>query len=197
MRDTRKHRQAMRYLPLFLALCIASPAWAQEHKHTPEAEQADHHAGHEMPEGAHSMNGMHEDGMHAMRGMYGDYSMTRESSGTAWVPDSSLMEGVHGQYGEWMTMVHGFANFVYDDQGGRRGDEKTFSESMLMGMGQRSLGEGTLGLRGMLSLDALMGKGGYPLVSLTYPLGDYKISPKWIDYGRVRPSFPWLGLTRP
>jgi hypothetical protein len=38
---------------------------------------------------------------------------------------------------------------------------------MLMVMGQRELGEGTLGLRGMVSLDPLMGKRGYPLLLQT------------------------------
>src|SRR5580698_2682988 len=98
-----------------------------------------------------------------MQGMYGGYPMSRESSGTAWVPDSSPMEGIQHMYGEWMTMVNGYANLVYDDQGGDRGGNKTFSESMLMGMASHPLQGGTIGFRGMLSLDPLMGKDGYPL----------------------------------
>ena len=35
-------------------------------------------------------------------------------------------------------MTHGFANLVYDDQGGPRGDTKTFMTSMLMVMGNRA-----------------------------------------------------------
>src|SRR5436190_21987468 len=38
---------------------------------------------------------------------------------------------------------------------------------MLMCMAQRMLGTGTLTLRGMLSLDPLMGKSGYPLLLQT------------------------------
>jgi hypothetical protein len=56
---------------------------------------------------------------------------------------------------------------IYDRQGGQRGDRKTFSTSMLMLMGQRALGEGTVGLRGMISADPLMGKRGYPLLLQT------------------------------
>jgi hypothetical protein len=108
----------------------------------------------------HDMAGMHE--MHDMQGILGGYPMTRDASGTSWQPDSSRHDGMHAMVGEWSTMVHGFANLVYDRQSGPRGDTKTFSQSMLMIMGQRSLGSGTFGLRGMFSLDPLMGKSGYP-----------------------------------
>src|SRR6185295_6126891 len=75
--------------------------------------------------------------------------------------------------GEWSTMVHGFANFIYDDQGGARGDTKTFMTTMLMGVAQRSLGEGgTLGLRGMISTDPYFGNGGYPLLLQTGETAD-------------------------
>ncbi|HEY4371688.1 MAG TPA: hypothetical protein VGN52_07175 [Burkholderiales bacterium] len=103
-----------------------------------------------------------------MTGMYGPYSMSREASGTSWQPESTGMEGIHAMHGDWMTMLHGYANAVYDHQGGPRGGSAGFSESMLMGMAQREVGSGgTLGLRGMLSLDPLMGKSGYPLLFQT------------------------------
>jgi len=113
-----------------------------------------------------------EPGQHEMRGMYGGYSMSRESSGTSWQPDDSPHQGVHAMYGDWSTMTHGFANLIYDRQGGPRGDRKTFTTSMLMMMGQRPLGGGTLGLRGMVSADPLFGKGGYPLLLRTGETGD-------------------------
>jgi hypothetical protein len=100
-------------------------------------------------------------------GILGDYSMMRDSSGTSWQPDSSPMEAIHGIVGDWATMVHGYIFAIYDNQGGRRGDSKTFSESMLMGMAQRALGPGRLTLRGMVSLDPLMGRDGYPLLLQT------------------------------
>ena len=109
---------------------------------------------------------------HVMQGMYGPYPMTREASGTSWQPDSSPHEGIMARPGEWMTMIHGDINLVYDDQGGPRGDTKSFSSSMLMMMGQRPLAEGTLGLRGMISADPLMGKGGYPLLLQTGETAD-------------------------
>ena len=111
-------------------------------------------------------------GAHVMSGMYGPYSMGREASGTAWLPDSSPHEGLHTVAGQWGITVHGFANVIYDDQGGKRGDTKTFSQSMLMAMAQRPAGPGTFGLRTMLSLDPLMGKSGYPLLLQTGETAD-------------------------
>jgi hypothetical protein len=93
--------------------------------------------------------------------------MSRESSGTAWQPDAAPHPGIHGTLGEWSTMTHGFATAIYDHQGGPRGDQKTFSTSMLMVMAQREAAGGTVGLRGMVSLDPLMGKRGYPLLLQT------------------------------
>jgi hypothetical protein len=62
-----------------------------------------------------------------------------------------------------MVMVHGFAYGVYDYQSGPRGDRKFYSPNMLMGMASHPLGPGTIGFRGMFSLEpATIGKGGYP-----------------------------------
>ena len=57
------------------------------------------------------------------------------------------------QFDPWTIAAHGFVNVVYDHQGGRRGDDMTFANSMFMGMASRTWREGTLELRGMLSLD--------------------------------------------
>ena len=115
--------------------------------------------------GEHEVHHAHETA--AMQGAFGPYAMTRESSGTAWQPDASPHAGVLSTIGDWSTMTHGFVNLIYDDQGGPRGDTKTFSTSMLMVMAQRSAAGGTVGLRGMVSLDPLMGKTGYPLLLQT------------------------------
>jgi uncharacterized cupredoxin-like copper-binding protein len=126
-------------------------------------------AGDPMAEGAHQGHAHAEAQPHRhssgeMQGAYGPYLMARESSGTSWQPDSSPHGGIDATFGSWMTMTHGFANLIYDRQGGPRGDTKAFSSSMLMMMAQRPLGDGTLGLRGMVSADPLMGKSGYPLL---------------------------------
>ncbi len=109
---------------------------------------------------------------HAMNGMYGPYPMSREASGTSWQPDSTPHEGLHMMSGDWMLMLHGYAVGAYTCQGGPRGDDKAFSASMLMLMGQRPLGAGTLGLRGMFSLDPAMGAHGYPLLLQTGETAD-------------------------
>src|SRR5262249_61024522 len=51
--------------------------------------------------------------------------------------------------------------------GGRRGDTNAVTTSMVTVLGQRPLGEGTVGLRGRVSPDPLMGKRGYPLLLQT------------------------------
>jgi hypothetical protein len=110
---------------------------------------------------------MSEMGM-SMTGAYGPYSMSREASGTAWQPDAARHEGLHVMRGAWMAMLHGYADVVYDKQGGERGDEKVFSDNMAMGIAQRSLGAGRLGVRAMLSLEpTTIGKEGYPLLLQT------------------------------
>jgi hypothetical protein len=123
-----------------------------------------------MDMGGKGMAGM--EGMSMMTGQFGDYSMMRDASGTAWQPDSTPMEGFSWKSGDWTGMVHGYADLVYDHQGGPRGDTKTFSESMFMVMVQRALGPGTLTLRSMLSLDPAMGASGYPLLLQTGETAD-------------------------
>ena len=102
--------------------------------------------------------------VHHMTGTLGPYSMQRESSGTAWQPDSSADAGLMTASGDWMLMAHGDLNLVYDHQSGRRGEDKAFVSGMLMGMAQRPLGNGTLQLKAMLSPEPLMGPRGYPLL---------------------------------
>ncbi|MDE2142813.1 MAG: hypothetical protein KGJ84_10410 [Elusimicrobia bacterium] len=86
-----------------------------------------------------------------MSGMYGSYPMTREASGTSWQPESTPHAGLHLMEGDWRVMIHGYADAIYDRQGGPRGADKNFGESMLMAMAQRPMGPGTFGLRGMVS----------------------------------------------
>jgi hypothetical protein len=100
----------------------------------------------------------------AMTGALGQYPMQRESSGTAWQPDTSEHNGLHIMSGDWTLMAHGIANLVYDHQSGPRGGQKVFPSGMLMGMARRPLGNGTLQFKAMISPDPLMGPNGYPLL---------------------------------
>jgi hypothetical protein len=98
-----------------------------------------------------------------MKGSLGAYDMTRDASGTSWQPDVSQHGGIHGMYGDWMTMVHATFNGVLDTQSGPRGGDKAFVSGMVMASAKRPVGEGgTLQLRAMLSPDPFMGKSGYP-----------------------------------
>src|SRR5436305_5716113 len=108
--------------------------------------------------------GGHGDHMMNMNGAFGSYRMQRESSGTAWQPDTTEHAGLMTTSGDWTLMAHGVLNLVYDHQSGPRGDDKAFASGMLMGMARRPLGQGTLQLKAMLSPDPLMGPSGYPLL---------------------------------
>ena len=174
----------------FLAMLMAIPALpiAASAQDAAPAEHADHAAHGAMPADAaapadHTAHGAMAPADHAahaamgavdhtahlmhMTGALGAYAMTRDASGTAWQPESTPMEAIHGQYGDWATMLHGFINLAAADAGGPRGDSKIFSQSMFMAMAHRPLGLGSLTLRGMVSLDPTMGKDGYPLLFQT------------------------------
>jgi hypothetical protein len=109
----------------------------------------------------------HDGDQHAMKAFLGPYGMTREGSGTSWVPDTTPHEGIHASFGDWSVMTHALFNGVYDKQGGPRGGQKSFANGMIMAMAQRQLGDGTFGLRAMLAPDPFMGAGGYPLLLAT------------------------------
>jgi hypothetical protein len=89
--------------------------------------------------------------------------MSREGSGTSWLPDESPMYVIHKTTGPWMLMFHEnlFVQFLYES--GLRGSDQFGSVNWGMGMAQRSLGRGKLGLRGMFSAEPLTIRGcGYP-----------------------------------
>jgi hypothetical protein len=114
-----------------------------------------------------------------MESALGSYAMTRDSSGTSWQPEATPLTGKmwmgDSLLGEsWMVMANAALNVIYDDQGGRRGDTKTFANSMGMLMASRPLGSGIFGLRTMVSLDPFMGKSGYPLLLQTGETADGK-----------------------
>lgn len=119
--------------------------------------------------------GCEHDHHHNMHGMYGNYPMTRESSGTSWVPDSSPMDGIHKLYNNWNCMFHGYSYLIFDHQGGCRGGKKFFDENMWMIMAHKKTERGTLGFRSMISLEPItIGKRGYPLLFQTGETADGK-----------------------
>jgi hypothetical protein len=96
--------------------------------------------------------------------------MSRNGSGTGWLPDVSPMYGYMVHKNGWMFMFHGdiFPRFnqadIFND--GKRGAAKWDAPNMLMAMGQRKTGSnGLFHFNIMLSADApIAGGSGYPLL---------------------------------
>ena len=136
---------------------------------TPSAEQD--HSGHNMSrKGDDDQSGM----VMASTVNIGD-PMSRESSGTAWVPDSTPMYAYMKHFKDGgMFMLMGSAFFRYTAIGSSRdvsvagkGSRSRFdAPHMLMAMYSRPAGKnGQIGIRTMFSLDALTQRGyGYPLL---------------------------------
>jgi hypothetical protein len=80
-------------------------------------------------------------------------SSAREGSGTSWLPDETPGYAVHSQAGGWMLMAHlnAFGQYLHD--AGDRGSHQLGSINWFMGMADRTVGAGHLGLRGMVSLE--------------------------------------------
>lgn len=87
----------------------------------------------------------------------------RDGSGTAWLPDDSLMYAIHSQHGPWTLMAHGALFLQFLDESGHRGSDQVGSVNWLMGMARRDVGRGRLSLRSMVSLEPWTIRGcGYP-----------------------------------
>ena len=143
--------------PILLAAPVAAALLAM-----PAAAQTMHdmsqHQGHMPTEPSPAAQPM--DHMHDMPMASPDFG---EGSGTSRLPvNEGMMHGLHFEAGDWMLMAHGYLWGVATDQGGPRGDDMAFVESMAMLTGERDLGGAQLQLRSMLSLEPLMGAEGYP-----------------------------------
>lgn len=89
--------------------------------------------------------------------------MTREGSGTAWLPDASPMYAIHSMKGAWTLVFHENAFVQYLHESGARGDDQFGSINWVMGMAQRNVGRGRVGLHGMFSAEPWsIGGCGYP-----------------------------------
>ncbi len=92
--------------------------------------------------------------------------MSRESSGTAWVPDSTPIYGRMFMFGDDMLMLHGAIWPRYVNASTQRGDDRIDAPNWIMAMYSHPFsGNAQLGLRAMMSLDLLTEGGrGYPLL---------------------------------
>jgi hypothetical protein len=84
---------------------------------------------------------------------------TREASGTAWQPDNTPMDGGQQTWGAWHVMLHGvaFAQFLVEPvERHRTGGFSTHQFSVVnwgMIRARRAIGDGRVGLRGMVSVE--------------------------------------------
>jgi hypothetical protein len=95
--------------------------------------------------------------------------MSRDASGTSWLPDASPMMANHFSAGSWDFMFHYRAFVYYDRQNdaerSQRGDDQIGSVNWAMLMAAHQLGTGRLQLRGMMSAEPwTVGAAGYPLL---------------------------------
>jgi heavy metal-binding protein len=95
--------------------------------------------------------------------------MSREGSGTSWLPDSSPMYGKMFMFGDDMLMLHGAIFPRYTNVSTKRGDDRIDAPNWVMGMYSHPLGDSAqIGARLMMSLDPLTEGGrGYPLLFQT------------------------------
>lgn len=142
-------------------------------KGTTAMQGVDIHQNHQMQHDTSSMAAMN--GMDAeMPPMSHSFSlnlpMSRNGSGTAWLPDASPMYGIMVHSKKWMYMFHGNIALRYTKQDlgnkGSRGDEAFDAPNWFMAMGQRKVGQrGLFHFSAMLSLDRITeGGDGYPLL---------------------------------
>lgn len=95
--------------------------------------------------------------------------MSRESSGSSWVPDSTPMYGWMRMFGDDMLMLHGAIFPRYVNANTLRGDDGIDAPNWFMAMYSHPFNENAqLGFRGMMSLNLLTeGGSGYPLLFQT------------------------------
>ncbi|WP_442796180.1 hypothetical protein, partial [Pelobium manganitolerans] len=150
---------------LIALLCFTlSEAMAQHYHHT-ETQVKEQHLHADSTAEAHTNQHM------AMSHSFSlNLPMSRNGSGTAWLPDASPMNGVMFHTPKWMYMLHGNLFVRYNNQDfnnkGTRGGSEFDAPNWLMFMGQRQVGKnGQFRFGSMLSLDAPLGGGdGYPLL---------------------------------
>src|SRR5262245_45284720 len=82
-----------------------------------------------------------------------DPQMTREASGTSWLPDATPMYAIHWQRGPWQFMFHENAFLQSLTESSDRVAGQVGSINWAMGMAQRSAGSGRLMFRAMFSAE--------------------------------------------
>jgi len=156
--------------------------------------------GMDMNMGGMDMSGMKMDstGPMAMNSQYSrDLPMSRDGSGTSWVPDESPAYAYMIHSNGWMTMIHGSFFLRYDNQdlfkSGSRGGKTFDAPDWLMAMTQHNVGKsGLFSINTMFSFDPfLVGPGGYPLL---YQTGESYKGKKLVDIQHPHDLFAELSV---
>jgi hypothetical protein len=132
------------------------------------------HTGHGAPAGGHDQHSAHRDAEMSSTVDIGD-PMSREGSGTSWLPDSSPTYAYMKMYedgGMFMLMGTGFLRYTQIGStrdvsvAGKGGRSRVSAPTMFHAMYSRPLSERSqLGVRVMASLDPIIERGwGYPLL---------------------------------
>ena len=174
-----QYKKMKRIIIILAVLIISGGASAQHEGHDMPVKKDDaKHDGHQMHSKKDSTD--HRGMNHDMATMDGgemmshafsrNLPMSRNGSGTGWLPDNSPMYGYMKHTAKWMYMFHGNIFLRYNSQDignkGSRGDSKFDAPNWFMGMGQTKVGgKGLFRFSAMLSLDPLtVGGEGYPLL---------------------------------
>ena len=151
---------------------MPTPEKPQAHDHS---EMSDAPAGDQPAAGGtdHADHGGHAAAMRSTVNI--GEPMSREGSGTSWLPESSPMYGKMKTFSDGsMLMLHGVGFLRYKSIGGRRdvsaagkgSRSRTDAPTMFMAMYSKPIGErAQIGIRTMFSLDPIIERGyGYPLL---------------------------------
>jgi hypothetical protein len=148
-------------LALGCSVFISASAFAQGHG------QHGEHPQHAPPPDEVSRPADAPAGQMRMTGPLG-IPVTREGSGTAWLPDETEMRMLHARVGRVHLMGHFNAFGGFDYQATDQGDSQPLSTNWFMGMAHTEVAGGELKARTMLSLEPLtVGADGYPLLLQT------------------------------
>src|SRR6185437_6156593 len=135
---------------------FAAPSAADTHTDTQNAPPMQMDRKNHDPMANRSMSGMSMSGMQMTSSIDLNDPMNRESSGTAWVSDSTPMYGKMYMLGSDMIMLHGAITPRYTQVGSDRGGAKLDAPNWFMGMFSHPLSANSqLGVRLMMSLDPL------------------------------------------
>ena len=156
-----------KYVSLLLIIFLSVGSYAQHDHHKPKKDSL---AIKEIVDSIKVQKGLGVPNTPMSHGFSLHLPMSRNGSGTGWLPDASPMYGKMFHSKNWMYMMHGNAFLRYNNQDftneGFRGDDEFDAPHWMMFMGQRNAGGNSLfHFSAMVSLDALTGgNDGYPLL---------------------------------